>query len=183
MSKNPTHYELLMVAKDATADAITAAWRTLMTKFRKHPDLGGSEAEAALINRARDVLLDPKQRSAYDASLETNRFAAKEDGMSERRRAPRHDIDATISFCLDHDLRWHPARVRDVSVLGVKIHTHAVLMTGQHVVIAPANLASAAIHGTVRWTRMFHPSVFERIYEAGVEFADQISDVDQRLSV
>ncbi len=91
-------------------------------------------------------------------------------------------MDATVSFCIGHNSRWHPARVKDVSDLGIRLRSHAPFAIGEHLVIAPTNLAAQAFHGTVRWTRMFHPSVFERIYEAGIEFPDQITDIDQRLA-
>jgi hypothetical protein len=187
MTPRRTYYDVLQVAPDAGPEMIAAARRTLLSTMKKHPDLGGNGFEAALINEAHDVLADPKRRAAYDEELRREggipARASKATAGSERRRAPRHDIDATVSFCLDHDLCWHPARVRDASVLGLKIQTHMPLVTGQHLVIAAANLAASAIHGTVKWTRMFHPSVFERVYEAGIEFADQIPDVDQRLAV
>lgn len=186
MGRARTHYELLQVSPAAGAEVIAAARRTLLAALKKHPDLGGDAAEAARINEAADTLLDPKRRAAYDAALAKGEAAPApraDAAFVERRRAPRHAIDATVSFCLVHDLCWHPARVVDVSILGLRLKTHAPLMTGQHLVIAASNLASPAIHGTVQWTRMFHPSIFERVYEAGVEFSDQIPDVDQRLTV
>jgi len=181
------YYEILQVSRDAGPEVIAAARRAIFSSMKKHPDLGGDSAEAALINEAYEVLTDPARRSAYDAKLASCAGAGVEksggERFEERRRAPRREINTTVSFCLDFDLCWHSARVRDVSVLGVRIQTHAQLVTGQHLVIAPTNLASQAIHGTVKWTRMFHPSVFERVYEAGIEFSDQIPDVEGRLEV
>ncbi|MFH0798878.1 MAG: DnaJ domain-containing protein [Pseudomonadota bacterium] len=180
-----TYYDILKVSSDAETELIESAWRTLLSTLKKHPDLGGLPEEAALINQAHDVLLDPIKRKRYDASLGAVKPAgvAPKAAFAERRRDPRHLIDATVSYCLGHDLNWQPARVKDVSTLGLRIQSRAPLSAGQHLVIAPANLAATAIHGTVRWARVFHPSLFERIYEAGIEFADQITDVDQRLSV
>lgn len=182
MGRQRTHYEILQVAPDASKAVIAAARRTLLSMLGKHPDLGGSESEAASINEACGVLMDDRSRAAYDASLSAGRPATSERGV-ERRRVTRQEVDATVSFCLDYDLCWHPARVRDLSILGLRLQTHAPLMTGQHLVIATPNLAAPAIHGTVKWTRMFHPSIFERVYEAGIEFSDQISDVAQRIVV
>lgn len=181
---NRTFYEILQVARDASPEIIAAARRTLMATLRKHPDRGGSDVEAALINEACDALLDPVRRAAYDASLRQSGGAAPSGPRRmERRRFPRRPVDAVVAFCFDHDLRWHSARVKDLSPLGIRFITRTPLATGQHLVIAPSNLAAAAFHGTVRWTRMFHPSVFERVYEAGIEFNDQISDVEQRIAV
>lgn len=184
-----TYYDILRVAPDAETEVITAAYRALMSKLKKHPDLGGDEVEATLINRAYEILSDSKERSVYDTLLAKSVSEKTKDKKNEkksyveRRRAPRHDVDSVVSFCVNHDTRWYPARVKDVSILGVKIQSHAALAVGQHLVIIPPNLASSAVHGTVRWARMFHPSVFERVYEAGIEFADQITDIDRRFSV
>lgn len=184
MGRQHTHYETLQVSPGAGPELIAAARRTLLSGLKKHPDLGGDPAEAARINEAADTLLDPARRAAYDATLlQTVKTPAAEASFAERRRVPRHAADAAVSFCLHHDLRWHAARVVDVSILGLRLKTRVPIMTGQHLVIAPANLASRAIHGTVKWTRMYHPSVFERVYEAGIEFSDQISDVEKRLTV
>lgn len=40
-----------------------------MQKLRAHPDLGGDEWNASLINEARDVLLNPERRAAYDVQI------------------------------------------------------------------------------------------------------------------
>jgi len=179
-----TYYDILQVSRDADPEMISSARRTLLSSMRKHPDLGGDASEAALINEAYEVLSDAERRAAYDATLSAKGHEGGEKrSFEERRRAPRRDIDATVSFCFDFDLRWHPARVKDISVLGARLQTHAPVAAGQHLVIAPANLAASAIHGTVKWARMFHPSVFERVYEAGIEFSDSIADVEGRLSL
>lgn len=47
---------ILGVAEDAGEEQINAAWRERMR--RNHPDQGGTDAIASLINRARDVMLE-----------------------------------------------------------------------------------------------------------------------------
>lgn len=186
MTNERTYYEILQVASDASPEIITSAYRTLMSTLKMHPDLGGNADEAVLINEAYEILSDDKKRRVYDSWISGKPRKTTQPtkiNFDERRRAARHLLDATVSYCLDYDLNWHTARVKDVSVLGVKLQSSAPLTKGQHLVIVPPNLAATAIHGTVRWSREFHPSVFERIYEAGIEFSDQISDVEKRLTV
>lgn len=63
----PDLYETLGVARDATPDEIRAAARKAASAA--HPDrAGGSDEAMAAVNKARDVLLDPARRQAYDTS-------------------------------------------------------------------------------------------------------------------
>ena len=129
----------------------------------------------------------------------------------ERRRVTRRDMNAAVAFCAGHDIDWNLGRVLNYSSLGVRLRSRAELSLGQQVVIVPANLKSAAIHGTIKWLKVAPLSIFERIiltlgrwntanpfariptviskalgnnsiYEAGIEFPDQITDIHQRLS-
>ncbi len=179
-----TYYHMLQVARDASTEVITAAYRAQMLALKKHPDLGGDTREAQKLGEAYEVLSDPLLRRNYDASLQKqelqNTPTLHTEG-EERRRAKRFQSDATVSYCLNHDTRWHSARITDYSALGVRIRSHEEITMGEHIVIVPPNLASFALHGTVRWARVFHPSVFEKVYEAGIEFADNVSDIRERL--
>lgn len=60
------YYEILHVHPQAAREIIKASYRTLMQKLKYHPDLGGDEAEAALINKAYAVLYNPCEREKYD---------------------------------------------------------------------------------------------------------------------
>lgn len=66
------HYQRLKVSQDAPAEVIRAAYRTLAAKL--HPDRqnNGEDAshhEMAALNAAYEVLIDPKLRREYDATL------------------------------------------------------------------------------------------------------------------
>jgi hypothetical protein len=60
------YYEILQVHPRASQEMIKKAYRTLMGEMRGHPDLGGDEERAKLINEAHTVLGDPALRRGYD---------------------------------------------------------------------------------------------------------------------
>ena len=68
------YYETLGVSKNASADEIKKAYRTLVKKY--HPDLHPGDTAAAEkfkeINEANEVLSDPKKRQNYDTFGDPN---------------------------------------------------------------------------------------------------------------
>lgn len=60
------YYEILQVHPRASQEMVKKAYRTLMGEMGGHPDLGGDEERAKLINEAYTVLGDPALRRAYD---------------------------------------------------------------------------------------------------------------------
>lgn len=69
MSGRRDYYKILHVHSDADPEIIKVSYRTLMQKLKLHPDLGGDQAEAALINEAYSVLSNPSSRAHYDKLL------------------------------------------------------------------------------------------------------------------
>ena len=63
-------YDTLGVAKNASADEIKKAYRTLAREH--HPDSGGDETKFKEIQGAYDVLSDPEKRRQYDQFGATN---------------------------------------------------------------------------------------------------------------
>ena len=63
------YYRILNVQPDAPLDIIKNNYRTLLQKLRLHPDLGGENWNASIINEAYNILRDPEKRAAYDQSL------------------------------------------------------------------------------------------------------------------
>jgi len=60
------YYEILQVHPKASQEMVKKAYRTLMGELGGHPDLGGDEEHAKVINEAYTVLGDPELRRAYD---------------------------------------------------------------------------------------------------------------------
>ena len=58
---------MLQVQPDAPVEIIKSSYRTLKQKLRTHPDLGGDQWNAALINGAYAVLSNPETCAQYDA--------------------------------------------------------------------------------------------------------------------
>lgn len=60
------YYDLLQVSPKAHPEVIRSAYRTIMSKLESHPDKGGDEERAKLINEAYEVLMNDEKRSLYD---------------------------------------------------------------------------------------------------------------------
>ena len=89
------YYRILYVQPDAPFEIIQASYRTLMQKLKAHPDLGGDEWIASVINEAYDVLSDSTKRRAYDEVLFA-KYDWKTLGMqSPRQRDSEYSLDAT----------------------------------------------------------------------------------------
>ena len=70
MNNRRNLYRILHVQPEAPNEIIKASYRSLMTKLKVHPDLGGNHESAVLINQAYAVLGDPNKRSKYDEMLQ-----------------------------------------------------------------------------------------------------------------
>ena len=62
---SPTWYDVLGVEQNASPEQIKAAWRHATDRFEP----GSGSGQFRMFNEAADVLLDPEQRAAYDATL------------------------------------------------------------------------------------------------------------------
>lgn len=66
------YYKVLQVDPSAHAEVLHAAYRTLLRVLGKHPDLGGSDADARAIIEAYQTLRHPERRRAYDLWLKAH---------------------------------------------------------------------------------------------------------------
>ncbi len=66
MSNGPTHYEVLRIARDASAQDVRLAYRRAAQQH--HPDRAGPGSQEAMarVNEAYAVLSHPQRRASYD---------------------------------------------------------------------------------------------------------------------
>lgn len=94
MENRRNYYRILHIQPDAPTAIIKASYRTQMQKLRMHPDLGGDEWNAQLLNEAYRTLSDPDLRRAYDREF----FAAR---GKLRESARRDTATATTTGTVD----------------------------------------------------------------------------------
>jgi curved DNA-binding protein CbpA len=97
-ARERTHYDLLGVSKNASADEIAAAYRAAVRL--NHPDVSvAADAEATMVrlNDAFAVLRDPVRRASYDFSLRGPTSEAPDaypdDAELRPRRMPSFGLD------------------------------------------------------------------------------------------
>lgn len=86
MQNKRNYYRVLHLQPDAPQPMVRMAYRTIMQKLKAHPDLGGEEWNASLINEAYDVLSDPKKRASYDKNFFTQRSKEEAANQFEAQR-------------------------------------------------------------------------------------------------
>lgn len=164
----------------ASSAAIKRAWKHLLQKMRKHPDLGGSEHEAALINEAYTVLKDPLRRAAYDRLYvshvvdQEDATATNGDGHAKaaqnRRRVKRISyVNEVYVQKPNADTSW-PAQTQDISLYGLRLRTTEKIKPDDTIEVSFAQDPGFVIQGTVQWNRLIPQRFGNPIYEAGLEF-------------
>ncbi len=81
------YYRILHVQPDAPLEVIRSSYRTLMQRMRAHPDLGGDNRQAAMLNEAWSVLRHPRKRASYDAARATGSAARRTRRAAQSRSA------------------------------------------------------------------------------------------------
>jgi curved DNA-binding protein CbpA len=77
-----TYYEVLGVARDATAEQIKSAYRKKAAVM--HPDRGGTVAGFQRLQEAHATLSDPGKREMYDLTLQAGDVARVGAKMAQR---------------------------------------------------------------------------------------------------
>src|SRR5690606_41419629 len=114
MGHNRRNYDrILHVQPDAPAAIIKSSYRTLMSKLRMHPDLGGNHDEALLVNEAYAVLSDPDRRAAFDREtgivlgLARRRGRAGATGDAASGTVRREATSLTVDQCYVLSQQYH----------------------------------------------------------------------------
>ena len=113
MTDHKNYYEILHVQQDAPEEVIKATYRTMMQKMKMHPDLGGDQTSAALINEAYSVLMDPVARVKYDATLKVITDSSAESAPHSQRsenKGNKPDFTLKTNQCYFCD---HPHELGD----------------------------------------------------------------------
>lgn len=123
MKNRRNYYRILHVQPDAPLEIIKSSYRALLLKLKKHPDLGGNHWESALLNEAKEVLVDPRKRSNYDRDFrKTHTRASQSRSYGPYEQIPPSPVSRmhtvlsgavfshSCRFC--HKLEQHSAPLR-----------------------------------------------------------------------
>jgi curved DNA-binding protein CbpA len=130
MQNRRNYYRLLQVQPDAPVEVIRASFRALLKDLKQHPDLGGSNSAAALLNEAYQTLSDPKRRADYDRRL-LGRYTRKDLAgqpirteptvtTQTRRALARTPQNAGITYWLRSDSAPGEGTMIDMSPEGMR---------------------------------------------------------------
>lgn len=94
------YYEILEISKNASADVIKAAYRTLVKKY--HPDVNSEnirncEECIKVINEAYSILSDPSQKKLYDAKIDNIRQYSQRTYTSSQPTQPNPSYSNSIT--------------------------------------------------------------------------------------
>ena len=95
------------VQPDAPPAVIKSSYRTLMQKLKLHPDLGGDDFSASLLNEAYQTLSDPASRLGYDKeyypgfsrSKAEQSSTAKQHAPGQKRTRDHEVFEGGCYFC------------------------------------------------------------------------------------
>jgi curved DNA-binding protein CbpA len=95
MKNRRNYYRILHVQPDAPREIIRSSYQTMMQRMRMHPDLGGDDKNAAMINEAYATLTDTRNRCVYDESRQSKERTAAYRKSAYRTSVQQHNC----AFC------------------------------------------------------------------------------------
>jgi len=187
MNNRRNYYRILHVQHDAPLAVIKASYRAQMQKLKLHPDLGGCNSKAAVINQAYATLSSKEKRAAYDTQLNMsqpssagNHQTAKKQSVptvlqiagyrsgykpdSTGRNLERQLQNTPLHYFTAENKTAQPGTMRDLSPSGLQLQTSEPLTNTQVI-----KLACDALTATVR-VKYCKESKTEGLYDVGVEF-------------
>ncbi|MBX2837590.1 MAG: hypothetical protein KTR35_12090 [Gammaproteobacteria bacterium] len=108
MENKRNYYRLLYVQMDAPPSVINSSYKAMMQKLRLHPDLGGDDWNATLLNEARDVLMNPKRRSEYDKRHQSSTAGGTPTSERPAQHARHHHQERQASEDVSDDAKTPP---------------------------------------------------------------------------
>lgn len=127
------YYKILEVDRDASAEVIEKAYKTLVKKY--HPDLQESnmkeeaEEKIKLINEAYEILSNPDSRAKYDMTLKQKEISEEDFSKfsDENKREQEHQKQYEEQLEYEKQLQrarekaYHDAYIQDLKNRGYKI--------------------------------------------------------------
>lgn len=177
------YYAVLGVSPDADRKAIRARYAALMQRGGKHPDLGGSHAEAARLNEAYAVLRDPVRRALYDQSCSARAptvASAAAPPATERRTQERTPYRGLLQLSI-RGKSSTVAKCRDVSSGGCSFRTVCPLAVGDKVTLCFDGAPGVTLAAGVQWVRKQPQRFGPMLYEIGVAFTTVADGLIEQL--
>ena len=186
MKNRRNYYRLLHVQPEAPLEVIKASYRSLMTKLKGHPDLGGDHDAAVLINEAYEVLKDPARRRQYDETLRGRKRAAPppapKSGRPHRPAPWTHCPFCNTAAANSHRCRNCSSPLSPAGALGSTLKELLDRRT------MPRILKTAALLLYPSWPHAGHPASLRDLSPTGVSLftgyearREQILKIDSSL--
>lgn len=174
--KPPDYYQILQISPKADPAIVKAAYYTNLKTLRKHPDLGGSPEEAAVINEAYEVLSDPLKRQSYDKRFFKG-LISQASAPEKNPFVPEQELRRTLRAVFQNTFRfktrwgdWATAQFRDISLLGACFRTKEPIKKGKTIEMDISDNPLVQPSAKVCWVRMIPQRFGSPLYECGVLF-------------
>ena len=179
MAPQKDYYQILQISHHADPAIVKAAYYAHLHVLKKHPDLGGSEEEAKVLNEAYEILSDEQKRKEYDKKLLSNviplfsSVAKKENPFTpskEQRIAVRVAFQQAFQFRQYPKGIWFDSQFRDISAKGACFRSIGKFREGDLVEFEMSKEPHVWAVAKVKWARLLPQRFGSPLHEGGVEF-------------